>query len=118
MDDPEAGQRPAFGRQMRPAALIIFIIFLNLFSRSLFSPLLLEIEAEFGIRHAAASRFFLIISLGYGFSLLFSGYVSAVLQHKGTMVLSITMMGCASPRSGFSWSSSSWRWVECRGSTP
>jgi NNP family nitrate/nitrite transporter-like MFS transporter len=80
---------------MRPVLLIILIVFLNLFSRALFSPLLLEIEAEFGLRHAAASRFFLIISIGYGTSLLFSGYISARIRHKGAIVLSITLIGAA-----------------------
>jgi NNP family nitrate/nitrite transporter-like MFS transporter len=95
MNPSNATAEPPFSHQMRPVLLVIFVIFLNLFSRSLFSPLLLEIEAEFGIRHAAASRFFLIISFGYGVSLLFSGYISALLHHKGAIVLSITMIGAA-----------------------
>jgi NNP family nitrate/nitrite transporter-like MFS transporter len=95
MDRNPSAERAAFGRQMRPVMLVVLIVFLNLFSRSLFSPLLLEIEEEFSIRHAAASRFFLIISIGYGVSLLFSGYISALIRHKGAIILSISIIGGA-----------------------
>ena len=91
----EDTEEKSFSRQMKPVLLIVLIVFLNLFSRSLFSPLLLELEREFGIRHAAASRFFLIISIGYGAALLFSGYVSALIRHKGAIILSITLIGTA-----------------------
>jgi len=80
--------------QVGPVLMVVLIVFLNLFSRSLFSPLLVEIEASFQISHTEASRFFLIISVGYSVALLFSGYVSAALHHRGAIILSITAIGC------------------------
>lgn len=83
-----------FRQQIRPVLMVVLIVFLNLFSRSLVAPLLVEIEGNFHISHAIASRFFLVISIGYAVSLIFSGYVSAAIHHKGTIILSITIIGC------------------------
>ncbi len=82
-----------FRRQIGPVLMVVLIVFLNLFSRSLIAPLLVEIEGNFGISHAVASRFFFVISIGYAVSLLFSGYVSAAIHHKGAIILSITIIG-------------------------
>jgi len=83
-----------FRRQIRPVLMVVLIVFLNLFSRSLVAPLLVELEGNFHISHAVASRFFFIISIGYAVSLVVSGYVSAAIHHKGAIILSITIIGC------------------------
>jgi len=84
---------PRYRDQLGPVLMVVLIVFLNLFSRSLFSPLLVEIEETFQISHSEASRFFLLISIGYAGSLLLSGYVSAAIQHRGAIILSITVIG-------------------------
>ena len=73
--------------------MVVMIVFLNLFSRSLVAPLLVELENAFHISHAGASRFFFVISIGYAVALIFSGYVNAAIHHKGSIILSITIIG-------------------------
>ncbi len=69
------------------------LFFLNFTSRVIFSPLLPIIEGEFGLDHAAAASFFLLISAGYFCSILLSGFVSARINHKKTIVLSTIASG-------------------------
>lgn len=78
----------SFRQGIAPLALIIFLFFTQIFSRTLLSPLLLEIEREFSISHTQASRFFIFISIGASTMTIFSGFVSARLRHKGTIFLS------------------------------
>ncbi|MFH2122681.1 MAG: MFS transporter [Pseudomonadota bacterium] len=66
---------------------------MNFTSRVIFSPLLPIIEGEFGLGHAAAGSFFLLISGGYFFSILSSGFVSARINHKNTIALSTIASG-------------------------
>jgi len=67
--------------------------FLNFTSRIIFSPLLPVIEGEMEIDHAQSGSFFLCISAGYFLSVLFSGYVSARINHKRTIMLSSLGIG-------------------------
>ncbi len=72
---------------------ISLLFFLNFTSRVIFSPLLPVIESEMGIDHAQSGSFFLFISAGYFISILFSGFVSARINHKRTIVLSCVALG-------------------------
>lgn len=69
------------------------LFFLNFTARIIFSPLLPIIEGEFGLGHAAAGSFFLFISGGYFVSILSSGFISARINHKKTIVLSTVASG-------------------------
>lgn len=69
------------------------IVFLNLLVRVILSPLLLTIENDLGITRSQASGFFLFISLGYVSTMLNSGFISAKLSHRGTILLSIISTG-------------------------
>lgn len=71
------------------------LFFLNFTSRVIFSPLLPVIEQEMGIDHAQSGSFFLFISAGYFISILSSGFVSARINHKRTIVLSCFTLGLA-----------------------
>lgn len=71
------------------------LFFLNFTSRVIFSPLLPVIEEEMGIAHAQSGSFFLFISVGYFFSVLSSGFVSARINHKRTIILSSLALGLA-----------------------
>ena len=71
------------------------LFFLNFTSRVIFSPLLPVIEQEMGIVHAQSGSFFLFISVGYFFSVLSSGFVSARINHKRTIILSSFALGLA-----------------------
>lgn len=72
---------------------LVCLFFLNFTSRVIFSPLLPIIEGEFSFDHAAAASFFLLISAGYFCSILLSGFVSARINHKNTIVLSTIASG-------------------------
>ena len=54
----------SFRMQLVPIFFLIGIVFLNVLSRVIFSPLLLTIEADFHLTHAQASSFFMLISAG------------------------------------------------------
>jgi MFS family permease len=82
---------PAFGGLVFLAGLF----FLNFTSRVIFSPLLPVIEKEMGIDHAQSGSFFLFISVGYFLSILTSGFISARINHKRTIVLSSVALGGA-----------------------
>lgn len=71
------------------------MFFLNFTSRVVFSPLLPIIEKEMGIDHTQSGSFFLFISAGYFLSILSSGFVSARINHKRTIVLSSFSLGLA-----------------------
>lgn len=71
------------------------LFFLNFTSRVIFSPLLPIIEKEMGIDHAQSGSFFLFISVGYFLSILSSGFVSARINHKRSIVLSSLALGLA-----------------------
>ena len=76
-----------------PIVFLSGILFMTLTSRLMFSPLLLRIEADLGISHARATTFFLLVSLGYSFSMLASGFVSRTLTHRYTIVLASLSTG-------------------------
>jgi len=85
-------QELSFRQALRPLLFIVFIFFFNIFSRSILSPLLLEVESEFSLSHTKASQFFLYISFGNSLMMFFSGFVSARLMHKGTIVCSTLLI--------------------------
>jgi len=77
----------------KPVYFLAGIVFLNLLVRVILAPLLLTIENDLGITRSQASAFFLFISLGYVSTMLSSGFISAKLSHRGTILLSIISTG-------------------------
>ncbi len=73
--------------------LLAGLFFLNFTARVIFSPLLPVLEDEFGLDHGAAGSFFLLISAGYFFSILTSGFISSRINHKKTITLSTIATG-------------------------
>jgi NNP family nitrate/nitrite transporter-like MFS transporter len=69
------------------------IFFLNFLSRIVLAPLLPTIEADLHIGHGEAGSFFLFISLGYFVGLLASGFITARLTHRWTIVISSVAIG-------------------------
>lgn len=76
-----------------PPLVALFLLtatfYLNFFSRIIYSPLLPSIEKDLTLSHGLAGTFFLFLSIGYFVSLASSGYVSAKIGHKKTIVASI-----------------------------
>ncbi len=86
---------PSLSHAMGGLVFLAGLFFLNFTSRVIFSPLLPLIEQEMGLDHAQSGSFFLFISAGYFLSILSSGFVSARINHKQTIVLSSFTLGVA-----------------------
>ncbi|HOP47411.1 MAG TPA: MFS transporter [Desulfobacteraceae bacterium] len=82
-----------FRSQMGQLLFLTSIFFLNFISRIIFSPLMPAIEKEIGISHVDAGSLFLVISIGYFVALLGSGFVSSILTHKKTIIISAMILG-------------------------
>lgn len=79
-----------------PALLCLTVIFfLNFIARIIPAPLLPAMVKELGIGHGPAGSLFLFISVGYFAALVTSGFVSARLIHRRTIILSSVMVGIA-----------------------
>ncbi|WP_419659673.1 major facilitator superfamily MFS1 protein [Desulfosarcina variabilis str. Montpellier] len=85
-----------------PVGFLTSIFFINFLSRIILAPFLPTIEKDLGISHAAAGSLFLFISSGYFVTLLASGFFSARLRHRRTIVLSAACLGAAHLFSAFS----------------
>lgn len=90
-DSPEPVLR--FRQRLTGVLLLTAIFFLNLLARFIWSPLLVDIEHDFALKHTQAGSLFLMISLGYFAGLLSSGHISARLGHHRTVLVSC--LSCA-----------------------
>ena len=83
------------GATLLSVSLLTLVIFTNMTTRSVFSPLLPQIEEDLGISHTEAGSLFLVVALGYFATMLVSGFVSARLQHCRVILLSTLGAGGA-----------------------
>jgi NNP family nitrate/nitrite transporter-like MFS transporter len=81
--------------QPMPVLFLTFLFVLNFLPRIILAPLLVTIEKELHLGHPEVGIFFLLISSGYCFTLLLSGFVSSKLSHKTCIVLSTLAVGIA-----------------------
>ncbi len=72
--------------------LIVLVLMSNILARSIFSPLLLHVEEDFGVSHGPVSRLFIYIGAGYSLSLLCSGFLSSKITHRVVILLSTLVM--------------------------
>jgi NNP family nitrate/nitrite transporter-like MFS transporter len=72
-----------------PILILGSVLCISFLSRIIISPLLLRIERDLGISHAAAGALFLLISSGYSLTMLASGYISHWISHRPTIIISI-----------------------------
>jgi NNP family nitrate/nitrite transporter-like MFS transporter len=87
--------QPADADRARIASVVFYagIAFFSLLSRLIFSPLLIPIENDMGVSHAAAGRFFMYVSAGFAVAMLTSGFISVRISHRRTVLLSIFSTG-------------------------
>ena len=78
-------------RKARLILLLMGILFLSMFSRLIFSPLLVFIKDDLGLSQSQAGSLFLVITLGYSPGMLFSGFLSARIRHRGSIILSLLL---------------------------
>ena len=86
MSDPietDAGPRAL----LLPLTLLTLIFFLNFTVRIILAPLMPTLLTDLNLTPDQAGSFFLISASGYFISLTFSGFVSARLKHKKTILL-------------------------------
>ncbi|MDR3200704.1 MAG: MFS transporter [Spirochaetales bacterium] len=76
-------------RRARLVVLLMSVILMSNVSRLIFSPLLVPIKDELGFSQSRAGSLFLIIALGYSPGMLFSGYLTARIRHRGTILCSL-----------------------------
>ncbi len=76
-----------------PILILMLMVLYNFLSRGVFSPLLPVLEAEFGVNHGRSSTLFLIMSISMSSSMVFSGFISSRLKHRGTILLYEFMLG-------------------------
>lgn len=81
--------------QMFLLSLLTGIFFLNVLLRVILAPLMPLIEGEFGLNHTVSGSFFMMIAIGYATGLFGSGFVSARLTHRWTIVIAAIAGGCA-----------------------
>ncbi|MEJ5358229.1 MAG: MFS transporter, partial [Desulfobacterales bacterium] len=91
---PDAAAESLRGR-LGALALLTLLFFLNFLARIIQAPLLPAIEQDLRISHAQAGSLFFFLAAGYFLSLLGSGFVSARIGHRRTMILSAAATGLA-----------------------
>jgi len=94
---PAAGlsERPSrsFRSCLGPLVLLTFIFFINFMARIIQAPLMPAIEQDLDLSHAEAGSLFFSLSIGYFIALMGSGFVSARINHRRAILLSIACVG-------------------------
>ncbi len=94
---PTAGlsERPSrsFRSCLGPLVLLTFIFFINFMARIIQAPLMPAIEQDLDLSHAEAGSLFFSLSIGYFIALMGSGFVSARINHRRAILLSIACVG-------------------------
>jgi NNP family nitrate/nitrite transporter-like MFS transporter len=85
----------AFTSSLGQLFLLTLLFFMNFMARIVQAPLMPAIEKDLHITHAEAGSLFFILSVGYFITLMGSGFVSARITHRWTMVISIACTGMA-----------------------
>lgn len=85
--------RPSLLHTFAPVFFLAAIFFFNFSARISLGPLMPDVERDLGLGHAWAGSLFLCITVGYFISILASGFVSARLGHRRTIVLSACGVG-------------------------
>lgn len=94
-DEPEPQAGEGFLPRLPPLLLLTAIFFVNFLSRIVMAPLMPRVKSDLTLNNAAAGSLFLLISVGYFTTLFASGFISARLTHRKTIILSSTALGLA-----------------------
>jgi len=89
----DSGSTESFKSNLGRLFLLTLLFYMNFMARIVQAPLMPAIEKDLNITHAEAGSLFLILAIGYFITLMGSGFVSARLTHRWTMVLSIVCAG-------------------------
>lgn len=94
-DAAAMGDEESFRSSLGRLFLLTLLFFMSFMARIIQAPLMPAIEKDLHITHAEAGSLFFIMSAGYFITLMGSGFVSARITHRRTMVLSIACTGLA-----------------------
>ncbi len=78
---------------LRPLLVLSTVFYINFLARTVFAPLLPVIKIEFSLGHGEAGSLFLFVASGQCVGFLASGFVSSRLNHRLTVLLSVTAVG-------------------------
>jgi MFS transporter, NNP family, nitrate/nitrite transporter len=84
-----------FPFSLLPLFLLVGIFYVNFVCRVVIAPLLPVIKADLGLGLTRAGSLFLLTATGYCSGLFMSGFVTARLSHRRTILLSMGVMGAA-----------------------
>ncbi len=84
-----------FPFSLLPLSLLVGIFYVNFVCRVVIAPLLPVIKADLGLGLTRAGSLFLLTATGYCSGLFMSGFVTARLSHRWTLLLSMGVMGAA-----------------------
>lgn len=88
---------PEFAQPFAPVlptlGLLTSVFLANFLARSLFGPLLLPISTHLNLTLATSANLFLFLSGGYGSAVFCAGFISHLLGHQRTIVLSVGSIG-------------------------
>ncbi len=84
-----------FPFSLPPLLILVGIFYVNMVSRVSISPLLPVIKADLGLGLTEAGSLFLLLAVGYCSGLFLSGFATARLSHRYTILLSSGVMGMA-----------------------
>ncbi|TVR29184.1 MAG: MFS transporter [Spirochaetaceae bacterium] len=79
--------------QTRPLlmmTLLVLTVFCSMAGRIVFAPLMPVLQSEMGFRLSTVGSLFLLVSVGYGVTMLASGFVAARFGHGLTIVAALT----------------------------
>ena len=93
MAPSHTADEPGFRTEVGPVLHLALLFLLNFMGRIVFAPLLPAIEKDLGITHGQAGSLFLLITVGYLVTVTASGFLSARLNHRRTIILSAAMVG-------------------------
>lgn len=98
-DDPleptQAEHETGFRSEVGPVLFLALIFLFNFIGRIVLAPLMPAIEQELGITHAQAGSLFLLVTLGYFLTVMASGFLSARVNHRRTIIFSAAAVGVA-----------------------
>lgn len=83
------------GRALLFLLFLWLLWFLNFSVRIVLSPILPVVEDEFLVSHARASGIFVFLSVGYGVSVIVSGFLSGRFGYKRSIVFSLVLLSLA-----------------------
>lgn len=95
MTDKTCPTPEPFNTMIGNILLLTLLFFLTFISRFIFAPLMPAIGEDLGITSSQAGSIFLMGSIGFFFASIFSGFIAARINHRGTFILSILGVGLA-----------------------